>query len=559
MEALAGILIGTQLVFTVIAGLYFYTNLKAQSNTKNIINVETKKELEKMKRLRQIKLSEPLSEKTRPAYFNEIIGQNKGIRALRAALCSPNPQHVIIYGPPGVGKTAAARIILNDAVKTKDSPFKENAPFVEIDATILQFDERSIADPLIGSVHDPIYQGAGMYGQAGIPQPKKGAVTKAHGGVLFIDEIGELHPIQMNKLLKVLEDRKVFLSSSYYSKEDANIPKHIHDVFENGLPADFRLIGATTRSPEELPQALRSRCTEIFFRSLSKNEVITIAENAISKVNFTFAEGVTEIISSFCNNGRDTVNLVQTASSVANLENRRVISPEDVEEVIEFGHYIKNMNNKVLLDKKVGVVNGLAVHGSVGSVIEIEVSCTRAAEKLKGYVKTTGLISEEEISNGRTKMKRQGTAAASIENVMTVLERYVKDLKDYNIHINFPGGMPVDGPSAGAAIFTAVYSAITEKEISTTVAITGEISIKGKINPVGGVAAKIEGAIEAGVNKIIIPAENYQNNFLNYHAEIVCVRTIKELLEKLNDEKRGNEALTINQNPSAGVLTAESL
>ena len=118
---------------------------------------------------------------------------------------------------PGVGKTAAARVILEEAKKNKISPFRRDAKFVEIDATTVRFDERGIADPLIGSVHDPIYQGAGAYGVAGIPQPKPGAVTKAHGRNLFIDEIGELHPIQMNKLLKVLEDRKVFLESAYYS------------------------------------------------------------------------------------------------------------------------------------------------------------------------------------------------------------------------------------------------------------------------------------------------------------------------------------------------------
>lgn len=558
MEALAGILIGTQLVFTVIAGLYFYTNLKSQSNSKNIINIETKKELEKMRRLRQIKLSEPLSEKTRPSSFNEMVGQSRGIKALRAAICGPNPQHVIIYGPPGVGKTAAARIILKDAASRADSPFKENAPFVEIDATILQFDERSIADPLIGSVHDPIYQGAGLYGQAGIPQPKKGAVTKAHGGILFIDEIGELHPIQMNKLLKVLEDRKVFLSSSYYSKEDANIPKHIHDIFDNGLPADFRLIGATTRRPEDIPQALRSRCTEIYFRPLTRAEVTKIAENAMSKINLSFDEGVSGIISSYCSNGRDTVNLVQTASSVANLENRQLVTLEDVEEVIEFGHYTKNMSKKIKQDKKSGVVNGLAVYASTGSVIEIEAICEKAVEKSKASVKVTGIINEEEITSGHTKMKRQGTAMASVENALTVLARYIKDIKDYDIHINFPGGIPIDGPSAGIAIFTAVYSALTGKEIATTIAMTGEISIKGKINPVGGVAAKIEGAIEAGINKIFIPAENYQNNFVNFHAEIICVRTVKELLEKITTEKPEGEAIMFNQS-QPGVLTAESI
>ena len=133
-----------------------------------------------------------------------------GLRALKAALCSANPQHVIIYGPPGVGKTAAARVVLEEAKRNPTSPFLQDAKFTEIDATTARFDERGIADPLIGSVHDPIYQGAGAMGVAGIPQPKPGAVTKAHGGMLFIDEIGELHPIQMNKLLKVLEDRKVF-------------------------------------------------------------------------------------------------------------------------------------------------------------------------------------------------------------------------------------------------------------------------------------------------------------------------------------------------------------
>ncbi|MDT2266123.1 AAA family ATPase [Paenibacillus larvae] len=154
--------------------------------------------------------------------------------------------------------------MLEEAKKNIKSPFRQEAKFTEIDATTARFDERGIADPLIGSVHDPIYQGAGAMGVAGIPQPKPGAVTKAHGGILFIDEIGELHPIQMNKLLKVLEDRKVFLESAYYSSEDVNIPSYIHDIFQNGLPADFRLVGATTRTPDEIPPAIRSRCMEIF-------------------------------------------------------------------------------------------------------------------------------------------------------------------------------------------------------------------------------------------------------------------------------------------------------
>ena len=164
------------------------------------------REMKELAEMRKRSLNTPLSEKARPAKMNEVIGQEEGIRALRAAMCGPNPQHVIIYGPPGCGKTCAARLVLEEARRQKDSPFDKNSKFVEVDATCVRFDERAIADPLMGSVHDPIYQGAGALGSAGVPQPKPGAVSRAHCGILFLDEIGELHPVQMNKLLKVLEE-----------------------------------------------------------------------------------------------------------------------------------------------------------------------------------------------------------------------------------------------------------------------------------------------------------------------------------------------------------------
>jgi Lon-like ATP-dependent protease len=266
LTGFSGVIGIIQIVFVVVVGLYFWNLLRSQQGTRVAVDRESKKELEKIQRLRRISLAEPLAERTRPQRFEEIVGQEEGLKALRAALCGPNPQHVLIYGSPGVGKTAAARLVLEEAKSNSLSPFGRNAKFVEMDATIARFDERGIADPLIGSVHDPIYQGAGAMGVAGIPQPKPGAVTKAHGGILFIDEIGELHPIQLNKLLKVLEDRKVVLESAYYNSEDTHIPAHIHDIFQNGLPADFRLIGATTRLPEEISPAIRSRCVEVFFQ-----------------------------------------------------------------------------------------------------------------------------------------------------------------------------------------------------------------------------------------------------------------------------------------------------
>ena len=208
--SLSIILMVIQVFFAVVIGLYFWNLLRNQQTNKSAVDRESRKELEKLRKLRSISLTKPLSEKTRPSSMQDIVGQIEGLKALKAALCGPNPQHVLIYGPPGVGKTAAARVVLEEAKKNQESPFRPDSKFTEIDATTARFDERGIADPLIGSVHDPIYQGAGAMGVAGIPQPKPGAVTKAHGGILFIDEIGELHATQMNKLLKVLEDRKVF-------------------------------------------------------------------------------------------------------------------------------------------------------------------------------------------------------------------------------------------------------------------------------------------------------------------------------------------------------------
>src|SRR5690606_11869406 len=156
-----------------------------------------------------------------------------------------------------------------------------------------------------------------------------GAVTKAHGGILFIDEIGELHPVQMNKLLKVLEDRKVILESAYYSREDPNVPAHIRDIFEHGLPADFRLVGATTRLPEDIPPAIRSRCMEIFFRQLTPAEVTRIARNAAARLGIELDPAAAEMIGRFARNGREAVNIVQIAAGLADGEGRTTIDRAD--------------------------------------------------------------------------------------------------------------------------------------------------------------------------------------------------------------------------------------
>ncbi|HLO10899.1 MAG TPA: ATP-dependent protease LonB [Pseudoneobacillus sp.] len=546
-----GIALIIQLFFGIIIGLYFWNLLRSQRTQKISIDKESRKEMDQLRKMRSISLTEPLSEKVRPSSFQDIVGQEDGIKALKAALCGPNPQHVIIYGPPGVGKTAAARLVLEEAKKNQKSPFKPNSVFIELDATTARFDERGIADPLIGSVHDPIYQGAGAMGQAGIPQPKQGAVTNAHGGVLFIDEIGELHPIQMNKLLKVLEDRKVFLESAYYHEENSLIPNHIHDIFKNGLPADFRLIGATTRTPSEIPPAIRSRCMEVFFRELNQEEISAIAKKAAAKVKLQIEESGLEILSTYARNGREAVNIIQTAGGISITEDRQNIKDEDIEWVVHSSQLTPRMEKKINLNSSIGLVNGLAVYGpNSGALLEIEVTVIPAKDK--GSINITGIVEEESIGNSGKSIRRKSMAKGSIENVITVLRSMGVPADDFDIHVNFPGGVPIDGPSAGIAMATGIYSAIYKIPVDHKVAMTGEIGIHGHVKPIGGVYPKIIAAKKAGANTVIIPAENMQSILKDIKGiKIITVNHLDEVFDIALKQNVSELPLSIDSIPAS--------
>ena len=102
------------------------------------------------------------------------------------------------------------------------------------------------------------------------------------------------------------------------------------------------------------------------------------------------------------------------------------------------------------------------------------------------------------------KYRRKSMSKGSIDNVMTVIKKYLfVNPKDYDLHINFPGGTPIDGPSAGITIACAVYSAITKKYVSNEIAMTGELSIRGYVKPIGGVIAKIDAAKKLGLRKFL--------------------------------------------------------
>ncbi|EKN39747.1 ATP-dependent protease, partial [Clostridium botulinum CFSAN001627] len=262
-----------------------------------------------------------------------------------------------------------------------------------------------------------------------------------------------------------------------------------------------------------------------FFEPLSSKDIEKIVINAADKLNIILEDGVAQTISRYTIEGRKAVNILSDVYGYALYRNKEYkegtklnITMDDLEQVISISRLIPydRIENKEKLE--IGHVYGLGVSGYIGSTIEIETTVFNAKDKGKGFIRfndTAGSMAKDSVFN-----------AASVIRKITK-----EDIKDYDVHVNAIGGGKIDGPSAGAAITICIISALLNKPIKQDIAITGEISLKGKIKPVGGIFEKIYGARRKGIKKVIIPKDNMKDAPSDIKdIEIICINTIEELI-----------------------------
>ena len=214
-------------------------------------------------------------------------------------------------------------------------------------------------------------------------------------------------------------------------------------------------------------------------------------------------------------------------AGLAQMDGRTVITAEDVCWVVQSGHYACRPSQQADTASRVGYVHGLAVYGShQGALLDIEAVVTPG----DGCVTVTGIVEEEELGQEGHRMRRKSTARGSAENVRTLLAELGYPLGQRNLHINFPGGSPVDGPSAGAAMALVAISALTGRPVDGNSAVTGEITVQGFVKPVGGVPSKVEAARQAGLQRVFIPRENVQETAHITGIEVISAATLQDVL-----------------------------
>ena len=273
----------------------------------------------------------------RPSRREDVVGQDEAIAQVESFLSGRWPCHLLLLGPPGTGKTTVARIALDIARRSKRTPFERDAPFVYVDGTALPDDRYNNIGGLKTHVAESFYSGTRDRNKLldlhpDTPDIRLGPMARAHLGILFIDEIGELSHENQTLLLTVLEDgfERFNTRASGAWMDDARTPLWMAAFAREGVPASFVLVGATTRSERELDPALRSRCEIVRFRSLDESDRREIARRSAARSPMRFLDAALDRIAQRTASGRDAARRVMLAVASAKRRGGRVVEPRDV-------------------------------------------------------------------------------------------------------------------------------------------------------------------------------------------------------------------------------------
>ncbi|MBW2972155.1 ATP-dependent protease LonB [Candidatus Woesearchaeota archaeon] len=459
-----------------------------------------------------------------------------------------------------VGKDGGVPKVIVDNFK------KDQVPF--LDAT------GAHAGALLGDVlHDP-FQSGGL----GTPAHERvvaGMIHKANKGVLFIDEIATLQPHTQQELLSALQERKYSITGQ--SERSAGAM-----VRTEAVPCDFILVAAgNLETVKHMHPALRSRIRgygyEVYMNETMKDTpenrwkiAVFVAQEVVKdqKIPHFSKDAVEEIVEEARRRAnrknhltlrlRDLGGLIRAAGDLASEKGAKLVTKEHIFGAKRIARSLEQQIADKFIERKkeyeviitqgkiVGRVNGLAVIGGEASysgiILPIESQVTFGGKE-KEFV-ATGKLGE--------------IAKEAVKNVSAIIKKYFgEDIQKYDVYVQFLQTYEgVEGDSASIAVATSIISALKQIPVRQDTAMTGSLSVRGEVLPVGGVSAKVEAAIDAGIKKILVPKSNMQDIIISKERlkliKIVPVEMISEVLKEALDWKGKTAILTAIEDVNGG-------